>query len=85
MLWEPLYNMSKDELLVLCKTLTELLDKKFIHISNSPAAVLVLFAKKPGGELHFCINYHALNQITRKNYYFLLLINETLERIEKAR
>ena len=77
--------MLKDKLLMLCKTLTELLDKKFIYISNFPATALVLFAKKSSSRLYFCINYHALNQIIRKNYYLLLLINKTLERIEKTR
>ncbi len=29
-LWDPLYNMTKEKLLMLCKTLTELLNKQFI-------------------------------------------------------
>ena len=43
--------MSRDELLVLRKTLTDLLDKEFIRVSNSPAAALVLFVRKLGGGL----------------------------------
>jgi hypothetical protein len=43
--------MSREELLVLRKTLTDLLDKGFIQVGNSPAAALVLFVKKPGGGL----------------------------------
>ena len=43
--------MSKDELLVLRKTLLDYLSKGFIRVSNSPAVALVLFAKKPGGGL----------------------------------
>ena len=35
----PLYQMSKDQLLVLRKTLTELFDNGFIRVSNSPAVV----------------------------------------------
>lgn len=35
--WEPLYGMSRDELLVLRKTLTDLLDKNYICASSSPA------------------------------------------------
>lgn len=34
----PLYGMNQEELLVLRKTLTELLDKNFIRVSRSPAA-----------------------------------------------
>ena len=40
--------MSKDELLVLQKTLSDYLSKGFIRVSNSPAVALVLFAKKLG-------------------------------------
>lgn len=83
--WGPLYNMSRDELLVLRKTLNELLDKGFIRVSNSPAAAPVLFVKKPGGGLRFCCDYRALNRISRKDRYPLPLIQETLNRISKAR
>ena len=41
--WGPLYSISRKELLVLRKTLSELLDKGFIRVSNSPAAAPVLF------------------------------------------
>ena len=83
--WGPLYNMSRDELLVLRKTLTDLLDKEFIRVSNSPAAAPVLFVRKPGGGLRFCCDYRALNKLTRKDRYPLPLINETLQRIGKAK
>lgn len=83
--WGPLYNMSRDELLVLRKSLTELLDKGFIRVSNSPAAAPVLFAKKPGGGLRFCVDYRGLNRISRKDRYPLPRINETFERISRAK
>ena len=47
--------MSRDELLVLCKTLLDLLDKGFIRVSHSPAGAPVLFARKPGGGGGFAI------------------------------
>jgi len=83
--WGPLYSMSRDELLVLRKTLTELLDKGFIKVSNSPAAAPVLFVKKPGGGLRFCVDYRGLNRVTKKDRYPLPLIYETLRNISKAR
>ena len=83
--WGPLYSMSRGELLVLRKTLTELLDKNFIRVSSSPAAAPVLFAKKPGGGLRFCVDYRALNAITRKDRYPIPLIRETLNSIAKAK
>ena len=39
----PLYQMSKDQLLVLRKTLIVLLNNGFIQISNSPATAPVIF------------------------------------------
>ena len=83
--WGPLYNMSRDELLVLRKELTSLLDKDFIQASKSPAGAPVLFAKKPGGGLRFCIDYRGLNAITKKDRYPLPLIRETLATLSRAK
>ena len=83
--WGPLYSMSKDELLVLRKTLSDYLSKGFIRVSNSPAAAPVLFAKKPGGGLRFCVDYRALNRLTKKDRYPLPLIQETLQSLAKAK
>jgi hypothetical protein len=65
--WGPLYNMSRDKLLELRKELTSYLERGFICVSRSSAAAPVLFAKKPGGGLRFCVDYRALNAITRKD------------------
>ncbi len=62
--WGSLYNMMKEKLLMLCKTLTELLNKQFIWVSNLSAAVSVLFVWKSEGELQFCVNYCDFNWIT---------------------
>ncbi len=83
-LWGSLYNMTREKLLVLCKTLTELLNKQFIWVSNSFAAASVLFVQKSEGELWFCVNYCDLNWITQKDRYLLSLIYETLQNIEQA-
>ena len=77
--------MSREELLVLRKELTKLLDKGFIRVSKLPAGAPVLFAKKPSGGLRFCVDYQALNAITKKSRYLLPLIKETLLRIAKAK
>ena len=83
--WGSLYAMSQNELLVLCNTLNGLLDKEFIQVSQSSTAASVLFVKKPGGGLQFCVNYCGLNKITRKDHYSLPLIQETLNSISKAK
>lgn len=79
--WGPLYNMACEELLVLQKTLMELLGKQFIRVSNSPTAAPVLFVWKPAGGLQFCVDYRGLNRITQKDRYPLPLIYETLRNI----
>ncbi len=69
---------------MLHKTLTELLNKQFIQVSNSFAAASVLFIWKSEDELQFCVNYCGLNWITQKDHYSLSLIYETLWNIEWA-
>ena len=46
--------MSREELLVLRTILTDLLDNGFLPLSNSLTAP-VLFVRKPGGGLRFCV------------------------------
>lgn len=81
----PLYSMSELELKALREYLEENLSKGFIRASSSSAASPVLFAKKADGSLRFCVDYRALNKITKKNRYPLPLIDETLNRIRSAK
>ena len=77
--------MNKEELLVLRKTLTELLGKNFIRVSKSPAAAPILLVRKLSGGIRFCVDYRGLNEITIKDRYPLPLIRETLRNIASAR
>jgi hypothetical protein len=40
-----------------------------------------MFIKKLGGGIRLCINYRLLNTITKKDYYLILLIKETIANI----
>jgi hypothetical protein len=40
-----------------------------------------MFVKKPGEEIHLCINYRLLNIIIKKDCYLILLIKETMANI----
>ena len=83
--YSPLYGINREELLVLRKTLTELLDKNFIRVSKSPTASLVLLVRKPSRGIRFYIDYRGLNELTIKDRYPLPLIKETLRNIASAR
>ena len=69
---------------MLQKYLDKYLSKGFIRASLLPITVPVIFIKKPGGSLYFYIDYQALNAITIKNWYPLLLIQEILNWLSKA-
>lgn len=77
----PLYAMSREELIALKEWLTAELKKGFIRPSSSSVASPVLFVKKQGGGLRFCVDYRALNNITVKDRYPLPLVRETLNNL----
>jgi len=77
--------MSKDELLILRKTLIDLFDKGFIRVNNSLITTLILFIKKLKRGLRFCINYKGLNRVIKKDRYLLSFIYETLRNINKTK
>ncbi|KAL2890638.1 Retrotransposable element Tf2 155 kDa protein type 1 [Ceratocystis lukuohia] len=83
--WGPLYSMTREELVVLRQTLLTLLEKGYIEQSQSTAAAPILFVKKPGGGLRFCVDYRALNAVMKKNRYPLPNISETLTNVSKAK
>jgi len=63
LLFSLLYSILREELLVLKKTLKDLLDKGFIRVSNSLTRAPILFMWKLRGGLRFCCNYKAFNVI----------------------
>ena len=74
----PVYGKSRNKLQVLKKYLEDNLSKGFIWTSSSPAFAPVLFVKKPGSDLWFCVNYCNLNTLIIKNRYPLPLIRKAL-------
>jgi hypothetical protein len=73
-----LYGMSKEELLILRKTLNKLLVKGFIRQSTLEVGAPVLFVRKGNRGLRFYYNYRVLNAVIKEDYYLILLISETL-------
>ncbi len=74
--WISLYKLQKIK-----KYLNENLSKSFITFSKISYFSLVLFALKINDDFRFCINYQKLNVIIKRNRYFLLLINEMIDKI----
>ncbi|EKD17335.1 polymerase [Drepanopeziza brunnea f. sp. 'multigermtubi' MB_m1] len=61
------------------------LNKGFIEPLIALFAAPVLFAKKQDGSFRFCIDFRALNNLTRKDRYPFLLIDKTFARLLKAK
>jgi len=56
-----------------------------IHPSKSPMTALVFFIKKKNGSLQLVQDYRALNSMTVKNKYPLLLISELVSQLYGAK
>jgi hypothetical protein len=80
-----LYSMSANQLIALKEYFTKALRKEWIVFSAAEYGSPVLFAKKPNGELRFCMDYRAINARLKKNVYPLPLISETLDRLGKIK
>jgi hypothetical protein len=74
--WNPKYTtMVKEEL-------DKLLEAGFIKLVETIEWVsLVVLALKKNGKLRICINYKALNKITKKDRYLLPFCEEILEEV----
>lgn len=83
--WGTIYSLADSELKVLEEYLRKAEQKGWIRRSSSPAGAPVLFVPKKGGKLRLCVDYRALNQITRKNRAPLPLIHEILDRLKGAK
>ena len=80
-----IYPLSTLKLQVLREYLYDNLAKRFIQHSTLSTGTPILFVKKKDGSLQLCINYHRLNQLTKKNWYPLLLIGEALDWLSGAK
>jgi hypothetical protein len=83
--YSPLYKIITAELEETKRYILDNLYKGFIEPSQVPFAVLILFVKKADRSLCLCIDYRKLNEILHKDRYLLLLINELLAQISKAK
>ena len=81
----PIYSLELVELETLKAYIKTNLANGFIRPSKSLTNALILFDKKSDGFFWLYIDYWGLNKLTIKNRYPLLLIRESLDRLERAR
>jgi len=80
-----LYHMSDYKLQKMKNYLIEHLNKSFISFSSILYASLILFVEKKDDSLRFCVDYRKLNALIKRDRYSLLLIDETLTRIQDSK
>lgn len=85
LLYTPIYSLSPAEIETLKTYIETLLKTGFICLSEPPTKASILFDKKLDKSLPLCINYRGLNNLTNKNRYPLLLIDESLNKLEQAK
>ena len=83
--YDLIYFLSKSELKILRKYLNKHLKNDFIRFFQSFVETLILFVKKKNGSLRLCVNYKVFNNLIIKNKYSLSLINESLNRLSRAK
>lgn len=83
--YSPLYRMSTQELKAARDYIEDKLRQGFIVPSAAPYSSPILMTKKAEGKLRFCVDYRRLNAITKKDRYPLPLIDELMERLDRAK
>lgn len=73
------YKMSQLELTELKRQLKEYLKNGVIEPSESPWSSPILFAKKKDGSFRMCVDYRALNKITKRIAYPPPRMDEVIE------
>jgi hypothetical protein len=79
------YRMSSTQLIELKKQIKEVLEKGFILPSSSPWGAPVIFVEKKDGTQRMCVDYRLLNEVTIKNQYPLLRIEDLFDQMRGAK
>jgi hypothetical protein len=84
----PIYKrsgrMSTMQLAELKDQIKALLEKSYICLTSSPRGALVIFIPKKDGTQQMCMDYRGLNEVTIKNKYPLLRIDDMFDQLRGA-
>ena len=83
--FKPIYHLSPKESECLRTYIDENLKKGFIRPSKSPFGSPIFFVPKKDESLRPCVDYRDVNALTVKNRHPLPLINEMMDRFNKAK
>jgi hypothetical protein len=76
------YRMVANQLSVLKEQLQDLLDKGYVHPSAPPWGATIILVPKKNGMQRMCVDYHSQNEVTIKNKYPLLRIDDLFDQLK---
>ncbi len=81
----PIFRIAPNKLEELHKQLERTDSKRFTEPSSSPFGAPVLFVKKKDCTLRMCVDYKKLSNITIRNSYPLLRVDDLLDQLHGAK
>jgi len=82
---KKIYALSQDEREELWNYIKQNEERGGIRETYSDGGSSIMFVKKKNGKLRLCVDYRALNYVTKKDGYPLPLIGEALHRLRTAK
>lgn len=78
------YRVSSSERKIIEDHVSDMLERNIIRPSVSPWSSPVVLVRKKDGSVRFCVDYRALNKITRKDVYPMPRIDDALDCLQGA-
>lgn len=78
------YRVSSSERKIIEDNVADMLKRKVIRPSTSSWSSPVVLVEKKDGSVRFCVDYRALNKITRKDVYPMPRIDDALDCLQGA-